>query len=717
METEWTVDKNQSLPDDELLACLMLLAKYYKNPCSASVLITGLPLEENRLVPSIFERAAERANLTSKLAKRKLNAISTMTLPAVLLLSNKEACLLIDIKRDEAEIIIPHAGEGVTKIKLKDLDSRYLGHVIFVRPIQEKAKRGDQIVDPIKEHWLWAVFRKSLPIYGQVILASFLINVFALAVPLFTRVVYDRILPNSAFETLWVLVSGLAIVFVFDFILKTLRSYFVDHASRATDIRLSSIIFSQTMGIKMAARPNSIGAFANSIQSFEFFRDFITSTTVTVLVDIPFFVIFILVLFYIGGPVIGSIPLVMVPIVLIVSLMLNAPLRRLIQRSYTYGAEKHAVLYESLSGAETIKTENAEGHMQGRWERIVGLAANLGNRLRVISNFGLNFSAMAQQVTSIAIVIAGVYLVSENKLTSGGLIACMIIGGRALVPITQAALLLTKYFQAQSALESLNKIMHLPGERSDEKRPLHLAKLKGNIVFNKVSFLYQPNSPPALKNLSFKITAGEKVGIIGRLGSGKTTVAKLILGLYQAHEGSVLLDDIEINQLDFADVRRNIGYVPQDITLFNTTIRENIILRYPEAEDSEILKAIDVSGVNLFTKSHPQGLDREIGENGKYLSGGQRQAIVIARAVIANPEIFIFDEPTNSMDDNSELYFINKFQENYADKTLILITHRASMLKLVDRLIVLDQGMVIADGPKEKVIEALKSKSLHAKAE
>lgn len=717
METEWTLDKNQSLPDDELLACLMLLAKHYKNPCSASVLITGLPLVDNRLVPSVFERAAERANLTSKLAKRKLHAISKMTLPAVLLLKNKEACILVDLDKDQADVIMPHTGEGVTRIKLHDLESHYLGHVIFVRPIQEKTKRGDQIINPIKEHWLWAVFRKSLPIYGEVIMASFLINVFALAVPLFIRVVYDRVLPNSAFETLWVLVSGLAIVFIFDFILKSLRSYFVDHASRATDIRLSSIIFSQALGIRMDSRPNSIGAFANSIQSFEFFRDFITSTTVTVLVDIPFFVLFVIVLFYIGGPIIGTIPLVMMPIVLFVSLLLNAPLRRLIQKSYSYGAEKHAVLYESLSGAETIKTENAEGHMQGRWERVVGLAANLGNKLRVISNFGLNFSAMAQQITSIAIVIAGVYLVADNKLTSGGLIACMIIGGRALVPITQSALLLTKYFQAQSALDSLNKLMHLPGERSEGKKPLHLTKLKGNIIFNKVTFAYQPNSPHALKNLSFKINAGEKVGIIGRLGSGKTTVAKLILGLYQAQEGNILLDDIEINQLDFADVRRNIGYVPQDITLFNTTIRENIILRYPEADDSEILKAIDISGVNLFTKSHPQGLDREIGENGKYLSGGQRQAIVIARALISNPDIFIFDEPTNSMDDNSELYFVNKFQEINADKTLILITHRASMLKLINRLIVLDQGMIIADGPKENVIEALKNKSLHAKAE
>lgn len=716
METELALETKQALPNDELLACLMILAKYYKNPCSASVLMTGLPLEDNRLVPSVFERAAKRANLTSKLVKRKISAISKMTLPAILLLKNKDACVLISVENNHAKIISPQLGENITTVPLNQLEAQYLGRVIFVRPRQENPKSGEQVIDPIRDHWLWAVFRKALPSYGEVLLASFLINLFALVVPLFTRVVYDRILPNSAFDTLWVLVSGLAIVFVFDFLLKTLRSYFVDHAGRSTDIHLSSIIFSHVLGIRMNVRPNSIGAFANSVQSFEFFREFITSTTVTVLVDLPFFVLFVIVLFYIGGPLIGAIPLVMMPIVLIVGLLLNAPMRSLIQKSYSYNAEKNAVLYESISGVETIKTENAEGHMQGRWERVIGLAANLGNKLRAVSNFGLNFSAMAQQITSIAIIIAGVYLVSEHKLSSGGLIACMIIGGRALLPITQASLLVTKYFQAKSSLESLNKIMKLPTERPEDKKPLHLTKLAGNIEFNKVTFVYQPGTPPILKNLSFKIKAGEKVGIIGRLGSGKTTISKLILGLYQATEGTILLDDIEINQLDFADVRRNIGYVPQDITLFNTTIRENIILRYPEADDSDILKAIEISGVSLFTKMHPKGIDREIGEGGKYLSGGQRQAVVIARAIISSPEVFIFDEATNSMDDNSELYFVNKFLEHYSDKTLILITHRASMLKLVNRLIVIDQGMVIADGPKEKVIEALKNKSLIGKA-
>lgn len=711
----WDVEGEQLPSEDDLLACLLVLSKYYKNPCSASTLITGLPLENHRLVPSIFERAAERAHLRSTIVKRKLSSISTLTLPAILLLKNQEACILTHIDPEKAKVIAPHAGAEPISIDVKDLENKYLGHVIFVRPLLEQPKRGEQILGPVKEDWLWSVFYDAIPVYGEVLLASFLINLFALAVPLFIRVVYNRVLPNSAFETLWVLVGGLAILFVFDFILKNLRGYFVDHAGRTTDIKLSSLIFSHALGIKMDSRPNSIGAFASSIHSFEFFRDFITSTTITILIDIPFFFLFVIVMFYMGGPAIGLIPIIMMPIVLILGISINAPLNKLVQKSYSYNAEKTAILYESISGVETIKTENAEGHMQGRWERVIGLLANLGNKQRFFTNIGLNFSALVQQITSVLIIIVGVYEVASNELTSGGLIACMIIGSRALVPITQSALLLTKYFQAKSAIQALNKIMSLPDERPSEKKPLHLEVLKGNVEFKKVNFTYHPNTPLVLKNVSFKIRAGEKVAFIGRLGSGKTTIAKLILGLYQAQEGSILLDDIEVNQLDIADVRRNIGYVPQDITLFNTTIRENIIIRHPQAEDSDILRAIEISGVSAFTKIHPRGLDREIGENGKYLSGGQRQAIVIARAMIANPNIFIFDEPTNSMDDNSEIYFVNKFQHYHGDKTLILITHRGSMLKLVDRLIVVDQGVIIADGPKEAVIEALKSKTLQAK--
>ena len=520
--------------------------------------------------------------------------------------------------------------------------------------------------------------------------------------------VYDRVVPNSAVETLWVLAIGIGIVFIFDFLMRTLRGYFIDSASKNIDASLSATIFEQVLGVKMETRPKSVGSMANTVHSFEAFREFITSASISVLVDLPFVLLFIFVIWAIGGSL-ALIPLIAIPIVIGIGFFIQAPLTSLVQTSHRFAAEKQATLIESLSAVETIKSLAAEGPMQRRWERAVCLAANLGTRLRFLSNLGINVSLFSQQLCSIIVVIFGVYKIGEGDLSMGGLIACTILTGRALAPMSQVASLIMRYHQSAIALTSVDNLMQMPTDRISGKTPLQRPVINGDIEFKEVSFSYPGEEIQALQNVSFKIKSGEKIGIIGRMGSGKTTLEKLILGLYSPTSGSILVDDTELGQIDPADLRRNIGYVPQDVMLFYGTVKDNIVFSTPYVDDSAVLRAATLSNVHEFVNPHPHGFDMQIGERGDNLSGGQRQSISIARALLLAPPVLLFDEPTNSMDEKTEARLRHNLKEFIDDKTLILVTHRMSLLSLVDRVIILDRGKLIADGPKEEILAALRS--------
>jgi len=508
---------------------------------------------------------------------------------------------------------------------------------------------------------------------------------------------------------MWVLASGVALVFLFDMLLKTLRAYFIDVASKHSDIELSSNIFQQILGLRMTERPKSVGVLANTVQSFEIFRDFITSGTVTILVDLPFVIIFLAVIYLIGGSLFW-IPFLVIPIIFIIGLLLQLPLIRLTQKSYQYAAEKQATLIESLAAIEAVKTTGAESTMQNRWEEIIKLASNNSMKLRFIANSSVNITTLTQQVATIFVVIAGVYLISEGELTVGGLIACTILTGRALAPMAQVASLFTRYYQSVNALKALDKIMQLETDISAKDSYLHRPDLQGKVEFKHVSFQYEDEKIPALKNINFKIEPGEKVAIIGRVGSGKSTVARLIMRLYEPTEGTIQLDNTDYQQINPDDLRQQIGYVSQDVTLFYGSIKYNITVGAPFIDDQELLEAAKIAGVTSFTNPHPEGFDRQVGEKGNALSGGQRQAVALARAILLKPHLIILDEPTSNMDDNSEKRLKHYLMQQLTDKdTLLLITHKMSMLELVDRIIVIENGTVVADGSKEAVLQALKS--------
>lgn len=705
---DWTINLSEvsRADQDSLLGCLAALTKLFDDPRTPDALIYGLPLEDNKLTPALFVRAADRVGLSARITNRKLADIPEMVLPCVLLIENRQACILLAREGGYATVIFPETGEGADRIPLKKLEEMYAGYAILVRPgFKYRVEKDEKLLDR-KGSWFWGTMWQFWPTYVQVLIAAFLINSFALASPLFIMNVYDRVVPNRAMETLWVLAIGVVTVIGFDLLLKTLRAYFVDNAGKRADVLLSSRIFEQVLNLQVKARPASAGAFANHLREFETLRDFFTSVTVTALVDLPFLAIFLAIIYVIGGPLF-IVPAVAIPFVLLVGLALQWPMQRAVAKTSEEAAQKHGVIIETISALDTVKSMGIEGHMQKEWERFVGKTAETSVAARFFAGLGINLSAAAMQLVTVAVVVYGVHLMGEpnSTMTVGALIACTILTGRTMAPLGQIAGLLTRLNQAMVALKGLNNIMSLPTERGAEKRQLSRPNIQGDIEFKDVTFKYPGSDLPALNNVSFKIRAGEKVGIIGPVGSGKTTISRLLINLYEPDEGAILIDGTDIRQIDPSDIRRSIGSVMQDITLFKATVRQNITLGHPQADDEMILNAARLSGVHDFISRHPHGYDLQVGEKGATMSGGQRQAIGLARAFLPNPPILMLDEPTSAMDLNSERRLIMRMKDYIADKTVILVTHRTSLFSLVDRIIVLGNGRIAADGPRDKILK------------
>lgn len=713
MEEEENLKQGHS--SDKLLSCLNVLIKYYHKPNSLAAILAGLPLKNNMLDMELFLTALNRLDLSGKILQLPLSNLTAMAVPIILILKNQRTGIVTSVDNDKINIIQPEISETPNEITLAELQNDYTGTAILVSPIHHFDSRTEEPGKTKTNQWFWVVMKRAWAIYGEIIVASFLINIFALASPLFIMNVYDRVVPNNATATLWVLTSGIFIVFIFDFIMRNLRAYFIDAAGRNIDIQLSKNIFSHLLDIKMSERPGSVGTLANTVQAFESFRDFITSATVSVLVDIPFVVLFLIVISLLGGWIV-IVPIIAIPVVFLFGTLVQMPLERMTRQSYRYSAEKHAVLVETLASMETIKGMHVESFMQRKWEDIVEAATRLSVKLRTLATVGVNFSLLSQQLALVALVIAGVLSIQEGKITVGALIACTILTSRALAPIAQIASLLARYQQCKAAILALDRVMQLPRERPPESSFLYLSKLDGEIEFRNVSFHYPNQAIPALNNISFKIKPKEKVGIIGATGSGKSTIIKLIMKFYEPTLGNILLDGYEEHQLDPAEFRHFIGYVPQDVTLFHGSIKENMKFGAPHVDDTAIIRAASLSTVNTFVAHHPEGFNRPVGERGQYLSGGQRQAVVISRALVLDPPVLLFDELSNSMDDKTNALLIEQLKTILPNKTLLLVTHKAVMLNLVDRLIVLDAGQIVADGPKDEVMKKLADRQVRAAA-
>ena len=698
------------LHHDPLLDCLVTLTRLHSRPSTRAALSAGLPLEGGCLTPSLFARAASRAGLSSKIVRRTLAGIDNILLPVILLLKGDQACVLIGWNEagDTAQLLFPETGQGEIKLARDELAERYLGIALFARPRFVFDARTPEVGKVVQRHWFWGAMLEQSQVYRDVIGAALLINIFALVMPLFSMNVYDRVVPNNATDTLWMLAMGVFLIFGMDFMMRLLRGHFIDLASARIDVKLSALIMERVLGMRLEAKPASVGSFASNLRSFESVRDFIASATVTALIDFPFSVLFLLVITWISWPLV-FIPIIGLIVGLVCAYILQYKMHELVETTYRASALRNASLIESLTSLETIKTQGAEGVVQNKWERTTAFLARTSAQMRLLSASATNGAMTITQVVNVLLIVAGVYLIKERQLTMGGLIAITMLGGRAIAPLGQLVGMLMQFQNARMSLETLDKLMAQPVERPDASAFIHRPEIQGEIEFRNVSFSYPGQGEAALQNVSLRIAPGEHVVILGRTGSGKTTLQKLLMGLYQPGEGVVRIDGIDLRQLDPADLRRNVGFVGQDATLFYGTLRENISIGAPYADDSAIVLAAEVAGLTQFVNRHPKGFDMLIGERGESLSGGQRQEVAIARAVLMDPPVLFLDEPTSAMDFSTEHGFKERLKRFAAHKTMVIVTHRTSLIDLATRIIVVDDGLIVADGPREQVVEALQT--------
>ena len=698
---------------DPLLDCLVEVCRLQGQPASRASLAAGLPLVQGRLNLELTERAAARAGMATRLQRMPLDQIDTATLPTILVLANNRACVLIGHdEQGRARVLLPETGQGAIALSQADLAARYAGIALFVRPHFRFDSRTPAVRNTGRGHWFWSAIAAQRFVYRDVLAAAALVNVFALAFPIFSMNVYDRVVPNHAVETLWAMAIGIVLVLCADLWMRSLRSRFVDEASARIDVALSATLMERVLGLKLSHRPESVGAFASQLRGFEQVRDFIASGTVTALIDLPFALLFVAVMAWLSPWL--ALPVVLVfGFIVVIGWVLQHRLHQLSETTWQASAQRNATLIESLTGLETIKTQGAEGSIQARWERNNLFLARINVRMRALSSSAMYGTAWLTQGVSVAVIVIGVYLIGERQLTMGALIAASMLAGRALAPAGQVVGLLMQYQGARTALESLEKLMAKPVERpaaAEGGAPfIQRRDLKGEIEFRNVRFAYPDRDDAALDGVTFKIAPGERVALIGRVGSGKSTIQRLVMGLYEPSAGEVLLDGVDVRQLDPADVRRNIGCVSQDVLLFHGSLRDNIAFGLPYADDAAVLAAAEVAGLNEYVNRHPRGFDMPVGERGESLSGGQRQAVGIARAVLHNAPLLLLDEPSSAMDFSTEATVTQRLAAFAQGKTVLLVTHRTSLLSLIDRVIVIDNGRVVADGPRERIMQALQS--------
>lgn len=708
---------SDNLKMDSLLECLVLFTKLYHKPFSAEALTAGLPIEMGKESPELFSinnakglfsRAAEKAGLKSSLLKRPISQISPLQLPMIILLSNQGSCIIDQFSKDrlQAKIIMP-AEEAVEQwVDMDVLESEYIGYGFMVKKAFEYNDESSRTLHLDQKHWFWSTVKLSTGAYKDVLYASFLINIFVLASPMFTMNVYDRVVPNNAIETLWVFAIGIVIVYVLSTFLKFTRTYLLESAARKSDVIMSSIIFEKVLNLKMTHHSNSVGSFASHLRDFDSIRNFLTNATMTAIIDLPFAILFLLVIGYIGGYIV-IIPIITTIFIIAYAMLIKKTLRSGVESIQEANAKKNSILIESLSNIETLKTLGTLGQAQWKWEESTGEIANKSSSSRLLSASIPTITQFLIQLNTVTSIVYGVYLIQAFELSMGGLIAIIILTSRVLAPMAQVASLLTNYENTKSSYETINNIINLESERPPGKKFVQKPEFTGLIEFADVTFTYPQADIPALKNVSFTIQPGEHVAIIGRIGSGKSTIQKLLLGLYEPDSGQILIDGIDINQIDPADLRKSISYVSQDIMLFRGTVKDNILYRATHASETDMIRASRISGTYEFVKKHPKGYEMTVGDRGQGLSGGQRQSIGIARAFLLNSPIMLMDEPSNAMDQLTEAKLLEQLSINLEGKTSLLVTQKMTLLKIVSRVIVINEGRVFIDSPKESALVQL----------
>ncbi len=700
LEKDKDIKSNSNSEEKKLLDSLQIFLRFYGIERSHASIrdiadITDGPFDYRDAVTAL-----ENMEFSANVGNLKASQITQGHCPLIIEFKDKNKAVLKSVDRKKKyEVYDEDKEDKITIYSYSEFKKIFSGGVLIA-----KSRRQQKEVEKIKKvDWFWSSLSQSKWTYIQVIIAAAVSNFLGLSTSLFIMVVYDRVVPNQAIESLIALTIGVIIALGFDFLIKTLRANFIDRAGKRADIRMSKIIFNQLMTMNLASRSDRSGALASTVRDFESLRDFFTSATLVAIVDLPFIFLFIYIISLIGGPL-AVVPLVCVPIVIIVGLVVQPFLAKLSLDGMKSGMSKQGVLVETLNGLETIKATGSGGLMRKRFEEATNQQSDQGFKTRAITQFAINSSASVQQFAQIAIIFYGVFLIQDNIVTMGALIAVVILAGRTLAPLTQLAQALTRVNTARTAFKTINELMKKPKDRDDNDNPLSRPNLKGEIEFKNVTFSYPGAKEPTIRDLSFKISPGDRVAMLGKMGSGKSTIARLIAGLYEPDVGSILIDGVDLRQIDQADIRRNIGFMLQETWLFSGTVKENIQMGFVQYSDEHLLNVAKISGVDEFVRHNPAGYDFMLKERGEGLSGGQKQSINLARAILHNPALLILDEPTSSMDTATEKMIIDNLINWSEDKTLVAITHRNSLVKVATRVIILDKGVIIADDTPDKLL-------------
>lgn len=690
------------------------VARFYARPSSDTVLFSGLPDE---IIESLelddVEHVAERIGLQVVAIDARAVREGDFDCPAILIMKDGSTLPLLEV--NETGDYFLDVENGAVRHKLNRDQMRSLeatsgfAFTLFYKNDGNEAQIGEA-GEIERRNWLVRALAPYWRSYTQVMIAALFINLIALGSPLFTMNVYDRVLPNRAIPTLWVLSAGIFIAYLFDYLLKTARAALIDHAGRNADLRLSQMIFDKLLNTTLAARPLSTGEYANRVMQYEFVREFFTSNTIGLLIDTAFVFIFLFAIYLISGWL-TVIPAVALFLTVAVGLRAQAKIGNRMAAAANETSKRQALLVETISTIETVKSLRAEATMLRRWQELMKQSSRTQEAIKHISSSAINLTSLIQQMVGVLIIIAGTYEFSEGRLAMGAIVATVMLASRAGAPLGQIAMTLARFRQATLSLRILNQVMKQPEDRPASVGFVNRSITKGSFSFQTVSFNYPGTDYPVISNFSLNVSAGERVGIIGRIGSGKTTIGRLLDGLFLPSDGRILIDGVDMRQYHMSEVRSAVAIAGQSSDLFSGTVKENLLIGRPDATDEELLEVALITGVEEFVARHPRGFDMPVGERGNNLSGGQKQAMAIARLLLTKPKIVFLDEPSGAMDMASERNLISRLGAAFSpETTLLLATHRLSMLELVDRLVVVDQGRVIADGPKANVLEAMQQR-------
>lgn len=707
-------------PDfDPLLESLKFIAQWHGIRVNQDQVLSGLPLIEGKLTPGLLVRAAERLGFKVRVVKRKLRQLSSGSLPAILILEGNRSGILQAEERGEGSFreVTSKTDRGLKSLSAKELSEQYAGYAILLRPIQYE-EPPVSVIDALEEGrrhpgWFWSTVWKFRGELFRLLPVSILINLFALAMPIYIMSVYDRVVPNDAEETLWVLATGALIVFTFEYLMRLLRGFLLNRTSKRLDGVLASGLFDHLMAMEMGSRPMQSSLLASKARSYEALRDFFTSATLVALVDVPFAMLMIGVIFYFGGWA-GWIPLMATVVALTFGLLMQVPLRRAVTAAYRRGIERQSFITETVAGMETIKGGNAQNSFQRKMENMIREASEREIRSHWYSLLGTSTTTWLIHLTTIFVVIACVFRVYSGEMTLGGVVACVLLTSRAMTPLAMVTGLMTRFQQMLSALRGLNQVMALPREYGGGKKFTSREDFRPSIQVKDVLFHYPGQSVPALDHVSLDIEPGQRIGLIGSVGSGKSTLLKILAKFYEPEEGEIVVDGLELPQYHPIMLRRHVGYLPQNPAIFHGSLRDNVALGAPWVKDEDVMDALRFAGLESFVNHNSLGIHLPVGENGGCLSGGQRAGVALARCLLQKPKLLLLDEPTASMDRRTEGVIIKNLREylsENSERTLILSTHKLHLLELVDHLILLEEGKAVKSGPRDTVIDELKIKN------